>query len=162
MSSDDNFEWLTPLLAAADISSLDQIAVSVAPEKDLGLITLLAGWREHVARIEGEVVLPDTDEALWGVWDYAAALTLRSFIARGLKLAEMTSVVGYRRALDMIDDRFRRITEEDVSGFMRRVDRAEASNADRYEPPSVDEWWWDRVLRIGPIRREIERMESAY
>ncbi|GAA3624770.1 hypothetical protein GCM10022223_47310 [Kineosporia mesophila] len=86
---------------------------------------------------------------MWGVYDLIAALALRSFIYLGMKNTESDFLVGFRRALDDVDSRFRQFTEIDKSEIVSCLDGGKRSNG---------EWWWDRVPRIGTIRREAERI----
>jgi hypothetical protein len=151
MNTSERGEWLGCFLTDTDIRQLEGVSVSVAPERTVGLVELLESWCNHVDRIEAEVGLPDSDRTVWGVYDLIAALALRSFVYRGMKNTDSDFLEGFRRALDDADSRFRQFTEIDESGIVRRLDGGERSNG---------EWWWDRVPRIGPIRREVERIES--
>ncbi|MEU0254732.1 hypothetical protein ABZ299_19965 [Streptomyces sp. NPDC006184] len=135
-----------------DIRRLEGVSVRVAPERALGLVELLESWRNQVLRIEAEVGLPDSDRTVWGVYDLIAALALRSFVFRGMKNIDLNFLEGFRLALDDADSRFMQFTEIDESGIVRRLDGGERSNG---------EWWWDRVPRVGPIRRDIERFKSS-
>ncbi|MGW5645253.1 hypothetical protein ACWEV3_32335 [Saccharopolyspora sp. NPDC003752] len=143
-------EWLGNFLAEMELSRLERISVPVAPGRALGLVALLGSWRNHVLRIEAELELPDSGRTVWGVYDLIAALALRSFVARGVEIAGPNSLEGFIQALGDVDSRFRGFTEDDESGVVRRIDAGERSSG---------EWWWDRIPRIGPIRREIERIE---
>ncbi|MER5209265.1 hypothetical protein ABT063_01350 [Streptomyces sp. NPDC002838] len=151
MNISERDEWLGCFLTELELSRLERVSVPIAPERTLGLVTLLGSWRSHVLRIESELELPDSDRTVWGVYDLIAALVLRSFVARGMKIADSNSLAGFRRALGDVDSRFREFTEDDESGIVRRIDEGERLSG---------EWWWDRVPRIGPIRREIERIKS--
>ncbi|GHA10648.1 hypothetical protein ACFOOM_31950 [Streptomyces echinoruber] len=152
MNRSERDEWLGCFLTEMEASRLENASVPVAPGKALGLVELLQSWRDHVVRIEGELELPDSDRTVWGVYDLIAALALRSFIARGMEIADQNSLEGFRRALGDVDSRFREFTEGDESGVVRRLDEGERPSG---------EWWWDRVPRIGPIRREIERIKAT-
>jgi hypothetical protein len=151
MSSSEYDEWVGQFLTDVEVSRLESVSVPVAPGRTLGLVSLLASWRSHVVRIERELGLPDSDRTAWGVYDLIAALALRSFIARGVEIAPSGSLDGIRRALSDVDARFEEFTEADNSGAVRRIDGGERSR---------DEWWWDRVPRLGPIRREVEYIRS--
>ena len=151
MNASERGEWLGCFLTDMDIRRLEGVTVPVAQERSLGLVELLESWRNHVLRIEAEIGLPDSDRTVWGVYDLIAALALRSFISIGMKNIDSDFSGGFRGALDDADSRFMQFTEIDESGIVRRLDGGERSNG---------EWWWDRVPRIGPIRREVERIKS--
>lgn len=152
MSASERGEWIGCFLTDLDIRRLEGVSVSVTPERALGLVELLEGWRNHVLRIEDELRLPDSDRTVWGVYDLIAALALRSFISRGMKKIDSDTIGGFERAVNDVDSRFVQFTEVDGSGIVRHLDGVERSNV---------EWWWDRVPRIGPIRREVERIKSS-
>ncbi|MBV1958876.1 hypothetical protein ACWGR3_10065 [Streptomyces albidoflavus] len=152
MNASERGEWLGCFLTDMDIRRLEGVPVPVAPGRILGLVELLESWRNHVLRIEAEIALPDSDRTVWGVYDLIAALTLRSFVSLGMKKTDSDFLGGFRRALDDADSRFIQFTEIDESGIVRRLDGGERSNG---------EWWWDRVPRMGPIRREVERINSS-
>lgn len=145
-------EWLGHFLVEGEASRLECVTVPASADRALGLVTLLASWRAHVVRIERELELPDSDRTVWGVYDLIAALSLRSLIARGIEVADASSLDGFMRALDDVDGKLRSYTEADESRIVRRVDGGGR--------PS-DEWWWDLVPRTGPIRRELELMKSG-
>ncbi|MCP9957583.1 hypothetical protein [Streptomyces sudanensis] len=152
MNASERSEWLRCFLTDVDVRRLEGVSVPVTPERALGLVELLEGWRNHVLRIEAEIGLPDSDRTVWGAYDLIAALALRSFVSRGMKDIDSDFPGGFGRALDDADSRFMQFTEIDESGTVRRLDGGERSDS---------EWWWDRVPRIGPIRREVERIESS-
>ncbi|MFJ8813038.1 hypothetical protein [Amycolatopsis thermoflava] len=143
-------EWLGCFLTEMEVSQLEGVFVSVAPDRTFRLLALLTGWRNHVARIESELDHLDSDTTVWGVYDLIAALALRSFIARGVGILDSSSFEGFKRALDDVDSRFRGFTEGDDAGVVRRLDGGDRPSG---------EWWWDRLPRTGPIRREIERIK---
>lgn len=152
MNTSERGEWLGCFLTDMDIRRLEGVSVSVAPERALGLVELLESWRNHVLRIETEIELPDSERTVWGVYDLIAALALRSLVFRGMKNIESDFLEGFIWALDDVDSRFMQFTEIDESGIVRRLDGGERSNG---------EWWWDRVPRVGPIRRDVERFKSS-
>lgn len=136
----------TPL-REAEYSRLDKASLPVTPERIFGLIALLESWLDHVINIEAEINLNESASGVWGINDLVAALEIRSFIARGVAIVDVNSIDGFMQALGGIDLRFKHFTENDESGVVRGVGEIERS---------IGEWWWDRIPRTGPIRREIE------
>lgn len=142
-------EWLKRFLTEAEASRLSSITVQVSPAKSICLVRLLEAWRLHVTRLEEELNLSDSVRTVWGVFDLVAALSLRSFIAQGMRDPRFNHSEGLIRALRDVDSCLVSFTEIDQSETMRRLDG-------RLRPS--DEWWWNRIPLAGPIRREIERM----
>ncbi|GAA3204022.1 hypothetical protein ACFO1B_42630 [Dactylosporangium siamense] len=141
-------EWLERYLTEEEVLRLEGVTVSVSAGRTLGMVTLLAGWRAHVLRIERELELPDSDRTVWGMYDLIAAYSLRSFIAHGVEISRSNSLDGFLRALDGVDAVLRSYTETDESMAVRRIDGGGRPGG---------EWWWDLVPRTGPIRREAEQ-----
>jgi hypothetical protein len=142
-------EWIAKFLASADVDQLEAISIPVSEQQSLGMSTLLKGWHIHVSRIESELELPDSDRTVWVAHDLIAALAIRSVIQRGLRRVGANYPAGFGEALDEVDAKFARITEGDEHGVVRRIDAG-------YRPE--DEWWWNRMPKIGPIRRDLDRM----
>jgi hypothetical protein len=147
-------EWLSRHLEAAEVGQLERTAVSVSPARSVGLVALLIAWYQHVVRIESEMGLPDSDRSVWGAHDLIAADSLRDFIARGLEMiSEGESRRRFNAALGEVDSRFLSYTEADELGALSRLDGDE----DR-----VRGWWWTRIPRSGPIRRELDRFSASF
>lgn len=145
--------WLSRHLAGAEADQLERIAVSVAPARSLGLVTLLLGWYEHVARMERELDLPDSDRSAWGAHDLIAADSLRDFIARGLEMIPERESRKFSTALSEVDSRFLSYTEVDELDILPRLDGDEA------RPRG---WWWGRIPCSGPIRRDLDRFSASF
>ncbi|WP_433700977.1 hypothetical protein [Nocardiopsis sp. CA-288880] len=152
MNESEQNEWLGSFLTDMDIGRLESVSVSVTPNRSLGLIELLESWQNHVLRIEAETGLPDSNRTVWVAYDLIAALALRSLVHRGMKKAESDYLEGFMRALDDVDSRFIQFTENDEPGIVRHLDDGGRSD---------DEWWWDRVPQLGPIRRDIDRINLS-
>ncbi|GAA0364305.1 hypothetical protein GCM10010319_47690 [Streptomyces blastmyceticus] len=146
-------EWLSRHLGAAEADQLERTAVSVSPARSLGLVTLLLGWYEHVARMERELNLPDSDRSAWGAHDLIAADSLRDFIARGLEMIPERGSRQFSAALDEVDSRFLSYTEVDKLNILPRLDGDEVR---------VRGWWWTRIPCSGPIRRDLDRFSASF
>ncbi|WP_033290972.1 hypothetical protein [Amycolatopsis jejuensis] len=145
-------EWLGRHLGVVEVDRLERIVISVAPARSLGMVTLLLGWYEHVARMEGELEFPDDDRSVWGAHDLIAADSLRDFIAGGLELVPEEDASNFVSALGEVDSRFRSYTEVDELGVLLRLAGDE---------PDARGWWWVRIPRFGPIRRELDRFSAS-
>ncbi|MFJ6213883.1 hypothetical protein ACIQGZ_11210 [Streptomyces sp. NPDC092296] len=146
-------EWLGRHLGVAEADQLDGTVVSVAPARSLGLVTLLIGWYEHVTRMEREIELPDSDRSVWGAHDLIAADILRDFLARGLESLSGGESRNFLNALNEADSRFLSYTEVDELGVLLRLDD---------DGPEVRGWWWTRIPRSGPIRRDLDRFSASF
>jgi len=146
-------EWLNRHLGVAEVDQLDRTVVSVTLARSLGLVALLLGWYEHVTRMEKELDLPDSDRSVWGAHDLIAADSLRDFIARGLESIPERGSRNYLVALDEADSRFLSYTEVDELGALLRLDGG---------APKVRGWWWTRIPRSGPIRRDLDRFSASF
>lgn len=85
MNSSGSGEWLECFLADVDIRRLEDVSVRISPGRKLTVLDLLKAWHGHVLRLEAEVGLPDSGRTVWGVWDFIAALAIRSCLSRGIK-----------------------------------------------------------------------------
>ncbi|MFD7922187.1 hypothetical protein ACFV3R_23555 [Streptomyces sp. NPDC059740] len=146
-------EWLGRHLGVTEADQLDRTVVSVAPARSLGLVALLLGWYEHVTRMERELGLPDSDRSVWGAHDLIAADSLRDFIARGLESIPEGESRNFLIALNEADSRFLSYTEVDELGVLLRLYGDESK---------VRGWWWKRIPRSGPIRRDLDRFSASF
>ena len=152
MNTDELDEWLGCFLTDMDLRRLEGVSVRITSERKPRVVDLLKAWHGHVLRFEVEVGLPDSDRTVWGVWDFIAALALRSRLSRGVRKVDQDSLERFKRALDDVDSRFMKFTEMDEFEIALRLDGGGRSDG---------EWWWDRIPRVGPIRREADRIKSA-
>jgi hypothetical protein len=102
--------------------------------------------------MERELELPDSDRSVWGAHDLIAADSLRDFIARGLELVSEKESSNFIAALGEVDSRFLSYTEVDELGALLRLAGDE---------PKARGWWWVRIPRSGPIRRELDRFSAS-
>jgi hypothetical protein len=129
-------------------ADLNSLFVRVAPEREMSMAELLAGWAAHVGRLKREAVAESGDDLdQWGAHDLLAALSLRDLIASGSRSADPETIVeieGRARAADLD---FFALTRADERGVVRRF-------ADRR---AAEGWWWARIPAGGPVRDELER-----
>lgn len=145
-------EWLSRYLGVVEADQLERFVVSVTPTRSLGLVTMLLGWYEHVARMERELGLPDSDRSVWGAHDLIAADSLRDFIARGLELVPGGDQSRFMAALSEVDSRFLSYTEVDETGALLRL---------AGDDSKAHGWWWARIPCSGPIRRDLDRFSAS-
>lgn len=153
MSEVEARDWLGRHLGVAEAAHLERTAVSVAPTRSLDLVTLLLGWYEHVARMERELELPDSDRSVWGAHDLIAADSLRDFIAHGLELVPEGESRNFLIALNEADSRFLSFTEDDKRGIVLRLNGDESQTRG---------WWWTRIPCSGPVRRDLDRISASF
>lgn len=120
------------------------------PEAD-DLIWLVGGWYQHVGKLLADLPFGDEDRTVWGAYDLVAAVTLRSRL--GALLSRTTEDVApeLRAAVDEVDQSFLDFTEEDGRGALLRLGEFD---------PTPEEWWWFRVPKSGPARRELDRFQQ--
>jgi hypothetical protein len=88
--SDAPNEWLMGQLSADDVSRLCEVDVQVSDQRSIKLVDLLLGWKQHVEKIERDFPLPSSDRSVWGAHDVVAAVSLRSFIEKGLPISNQS------------------------------------------------------------------------
>lgn len=149
--SDEIKEWLSRFVGASEVSKLRQISVRVSASREIDLYDLVAGWYQHVRKMESDLQLPDSDRTVWGAYDLLAALSLRDFMARGLGELDPDCSTAASAAVKDVDDRFLSYTEQDDSQRIETLD------------DSIGEgrgWWWKRIPVNGPIRREMDAISA--
>lgn len=125
---------------------LERILKPVASDRGLMLVTLLRGWDRHVQRFVGGIQsIPIRDGVVWGVDDYAAALTMRSMIEDVRSKVPGPLVRPFDAWLDHVDCQYKDFTVPDDRGLMSRWMHRE----------TPDQWWWHRVPRSGPVRDDL-------
>ncbi|MFV2111357.1 hypothetical protein ACFHW0_03320 [Micromonospora sp. LOL_025] len=142
----DAAKWLRERLSAADIVRLNETVVFASPDRGIGLVDLVEAWREHLSKLEADLLAPSDDRSIWGAHDYVAALVIRDLIAQGVARLGRDRRPRIEPALAALDQRFMNFTEPDMEGYAERVDG-------RVEPKR--EWWWSRIPKSGPVREEM-------
>lgn len=140
---------LDSMFDGTEVSRLRAIKVPVGAGRELDIPSALEAWRLHVEKIEQDLELPDSNQSIWGVHDYIAALTLRDFVTAGIEALECELVNKVYPLLAEIDQRFMSYTEDDEIRSLWKIDQTRATS---------DRWWWRRIPAYGPIRRELDQM----
>ena len=109
------------------------------------LSILLGAWYQHVGKLKADLLCPDDDRSVWGVFDLVAAATIRSKLEKELERAEVQNEA--RSAVDEVDEDFLSFTEGDEEARLARL--AEGA-------PGPREWGWRRIPTGGPARRELD------
>ncbi|WKX73554.1 hypothetical protein [Streptomyces sp. XD-27] len=144
-------EWLSRFLGSSEISKLQQISVRVSASREIDLCDLVAGWYQHLKKMESDLPLSDSDRTVWGAYDLLAALSLRDFVARGLGKLDPDCSTAAAAAVRDVDEKFLSYTEQDDCQRIKKLD------------DSIGEgrgWWWKRIPVSGPIRREIDAISA--
>jgi hypothetical protein len=128
---------------------MNRLHVMVAPEREMSMAELLAGWAAHVDRLRREATADtDGDAGPWGAHDLLAALSLRDSIASGSRSFDETIGAEIEARARVADLDFLAFTSADERGVVRRfADRA----------PTKGHWWWYRIPVEGPARDELEQ-----
>ncbi|WP_157756682.1 hypothetical protein [Plantactinospora sp. KBS50] len=143
---EDAAKWLREHLSEADIARLNETVVSASPGRDIGLADLVGAWREHLSKLESDLLAPSDDRSIWGAHDYVAALVIRDLVAQGLALLSFDMRPRTERAVAELDQWFMNFTEPDPEGYAERIDG-------RVKPDR--EGWWYRIPKSGPVRDEM-------
>ncbi|MFV2013691.1 MULTISPECIES: hypothetical protein [unclassified Micromonospora] len=143
---EDTAKWLRERLSEADIAQLNETVVSASPGRDIGLVDLVGAWREHLSKLEADLLAPSDDRSIWGAHDYVAALVIRDLIAQGVALLSLDLRPRIEPAVAELDQRFIKFTEPDLEGYAERIDG-------RVKPDR--EGWWYRIPKSGPVREEM-------
>lgn len=149
--NDEIKQWLSRFLGASEISKVQQVSVRVSATREIDLCDLIAGWYQHVRKIENDLPLPNSDRTAWGVYDLLAALSLRDFVARGLGELDADYSAAAAVAVRDVDERFLSYTERDDSRCIEKLDDSISENRG---------WWWKRIPISGPIRREMDAISA--
>ncbi|MDR7279067.1 hypothetical protein [Catenuloplanes atrovinosus] len=136
----------------SDDVDLAMVTVTVAPGRQLDVLTLIAAWRAQVARFEADLLAPSGGRPARGARDYVAALYFRDWIAQASAVLPTGPRHRLDRAVADLDARFLALTEPDIDGL---VDRATD------DPDSTRDWWWHRIPRTGPVRDDFRRHYRA-
>lgn len=151
--TDDANDWLAERLSPADLSEVLATTVRVSGEEERDLGVLIVGWKRHVEKLEGDMVLPTSDRSVWGAHDLVAAVSLRSFVEIGLKMLSPKVEPRVASIVSLIDERYRSFTEEDEQNRIEKVDG-------RIDPARG--WWWRRIPRAGAAREETLLYSTFY
>ncbi|WP_146605647.1 hypothetical protein [Micromonospora craterilacus] len=143
---EDTAKWLRERLSEADILRLNETVVSASPGRGIGLVDLVGAWREHLSKLESDLLAPLDDRSIWGAHDYVAALVIRDLIAQGFAQLSFDMRPRIERAVAELDQRFMNFTEPDPEGYAERIDG-------RVKPDR--EGWWYRIPKGGPVREEM-------
>ena len=102
---------------------------------------LLDGWAASVLRLKSEAVESEkTVRDFWGPYDLVGAYHHRSRL-------EASRTDGFASAIDAVDELLRSFSEDIGSSWVRSIGLGEEAG---------DQWWWNFVPRIGPLRSELD------
>ena len=144
---EDWSSWLSDAFDQGQLAALRDVRVELGPTKSSSLGELMYAWKLHIDKLIGDTLRFSGDRSLWGAHDYVAALVIRDSIETGLGLlgADHRKLMG--TSLTDTDSMFKEYTEEDRDGCTGRILGEEVTDRP---------WWWGRIPRQGPVRREIE------
>ncbi|MGB3438435.1 MAG: hypothetical protein WBA97_06735 [Actinophytocola sp.] len=144
---------MSDVLDCGQLAALSEARVDLSMTRTSSLGELIYAWKLHITKLVGDMLRSSEDRTLWGAHDYVAALVLRDSIEAGMDLLGVEDRKIARVLLNDIDSLFKGYTEEDHDGCTSRIIGKESVGLS---------WWWGRIPRQGPVRREIEVQYRHY
>jgi len=141
-------EWLGRWVGEAERARLDEVTLDLTPSRSIGLAGAVTSWQAHIAKLDADLGLPPDDHSLWVSHDLVAAVIIRDMVAELTGRAGPELRAAIEPAIADADRQYRDFTEPDEDGCLVRVDGRDLADRD---------WWWHRIPRRGPIRRELEQ-----
>ncbi|GIH01964.1 hypothetical protein Rhe02_00310 [Rhizocola hellebori] len=134
-------------LTEADTATMEATPVDLGHGRSRSVADLVVSWAGHVNRLHAEQYLrPGEDNEAWTAHDYVAALIIRDFVERALRLLPRTAEDHAFTAVTKHDELLRSFTEPDATGVLQRFAPDEWNAG----------WWWQRLPQSGPVRQELD------
>jgi hypothetical protein len=127
-------------------AALEATTVPLGHGRTRSAADLIVGWAAHVSKLFAERELaPGQDRDAWNAHDYVAALVIRGLVGRALDQLDGDLRSAATQVVARFDELLNSFTEPDERGLLRRFAGADF----------VDQPWWHRVPRSGPVRAEL-------
>jgi hypothetical protein len=134
-------------LSEADVATMARTAFDLGHGHSRSVAELVGSWAAHASRLHAEQYLrPGEDNEAWTAHDYVAALIIRDFVERALRLLPRIVEDHAFTAVTKYDELLRSFTEPDGTGILQRFAPDEWNAA----------WWWQRLPQSGPVRQELD------